>query len=104
AESPVYQKLIETNDPIEIRDALVELRRIEPQRPTELPDAKIMANLVDGIGRTQDRIRNAEAVCTRRQIGQLLDLMVGVVAQFADVDTKGKIRDGWMNLPLEGWR
>ena len=39
AETPVYQKLIETNDPIEIRDALVELRRIEPPRPAELPDA-----------------------------------------------------------------
>ena len=50
AESTVYQKLIETSDPIEIRDALLELRRVEPQRPTELPDAKIMANLVAEIG------------------------------------------------------
>jgi hypothetical protein len=104
AESLVYQTLIETHDPIEVRDAVVELRAIEPERPTELPDAKIIATLVAEIGRTQDRIRNAESVCTRRQIGQILDRMAGVVGQFADEDTTRKIRDGWMSLPVEGIR
>jgi len=104
AESPVYQKLIETHDPIEIRDAVVELRGIEPQRPREHPDAKIIAQLIATIGRTQDRIRDAETVCTRRQLAQILDRMAGVVGQFADEDTARKIRDGWMNLPVEGIR
>jgi hypothetical protein len=104
AESPVYQKLIETHDPSQIRDAVVELRGIEPQRPAELPDAKIIATLVAEIGRTQDRIRDAETVCTRRQLVQILDRMAGVVSQFADKDTARKIRDGWMSLPVEGIR
>jgi hypothetical protein len=104
AESPVYRKLMETHDPIQIRDAVVELRGIEPQRPSEHPDAKIIAMLIATIGRTQDRIREAETVCTRRQIGQILDRMAGVVGQFADEDTARQIRDGWMNLPVEGIR
>ena len=102
AERPVYQKLINANDPVEIRDAVVELRAIEPKRPAERPDAKIIATLVAEIGRTQDRIREAETIVTARQMLQFIDRMAGVVRQFTDDETAIKIRDGWMNLTLEG--
>ena len=104
AESAAYQKLINANDPVEIRDAVVELRAIEPQRPTEIPDAKNVATLVAEIGRTQDRIRAAETVVTARQMRQFIDRMAGVVRQFTDDATVMKIRDAWMNLTVEGGR
>ena len=102
AESPAYQKLIKGNDPVEIRDAVVELRAIEPKRPAERPDAKIIATLVAEMGRIQDRIRKAETIVTARQMRQFIDRMAGVVRQFTDDETAIKIRDGWMNLTLEG--
>ena len=102
AESPAYRKLIETLDPVEVRDALVELRAIEPERPAELPDAKIIATLVAEIGRTQDRIRNAETVVTRRQMLEFQARMGSVVRQFADEETARKICEGWINLVVEG--
>jgi hypothetical protein len=102
AESTAYRKLIETHDPVEVRDALLELRAIEPERPAELPDAKLIATLVAEIGRTQDRIRNAETVVTRRQMLEFQAGMGSVVRQFADDETARKICDGWMNLVVEG--
>src|SRR5262249_27164054 len=102
AESPAYTKLMETHDAGEIRDALLELRSIGPKRPNERPDAKIIATLVGEIGRTQDRIRQAETVVTRAQMLQVFDRMAGVVRQFTDEPTARQIRDGWMNLPREG--
>ncbi len=80
----------------------MELRAIEPKRPAERPDAKIIATLVAEIGRTQDRIREAETIVTARQMLQFIDRMAGVVRQFTDDETAIKIRDGWMNLTLEG--
>src|SRR5215813_5792195 len=104
AGSPVYRKLIETLDPVEVRDALLELRAIEPERPADLPDARIIATLVAEIGRTQDRIRNAETVVTRRQMLEFQARMGSVVRQFADEETARKICEGWMNLVVEGRR
>jgi hypothetical protein len=102
AESPAYQTLIKANDPVEIRDAVVELRATEPKRPAELPDPKILATLVAEIGRIQDRIRKAETIVTARQMSQFIDRMASVVRQFTDDATTMKIRDGWMNLAVEG--
>jgi hypothetical protein len=102
AESPLYTKLLETNDALEIRDALLQLRSLGAQRPNERPDAKIITTIIGEIGRTQDRIRQAETVVTRDQMVRLFDGMAGVVRQFADEQTTRDIRDGWMNLPREG--
>ena len=102
AEGPAYKKLMESQDAHEIKEALLELRALDQKRPAIAPDARIIATLVRDIGRIQDRIRNAEMVCTRSQLQQLLDRMGGVVSQFTDEETTRKVRDGWMNLPQEG--
>ena len=102
AESPLYNKLLETSDAREIRDAVVALRSVGLERPKELPDAKIITTIIAAIGRTQDRIRQAETVVTRDQMIRLFDRMAGVVRQYTDDETLQRIREGWMNLPREG--
>ena len=102
AESPAYQKLIKAVDAEEVRDAVVELRSLDPKRPNQCPDAELFATLVREIGRAQDRIRKAETVVTSRQMVRVYDRMAGVVAQFTDPAAARKIRDAWMNLPVEG--
>ena len=102
AESSAYQTLIQTNDAAEIRDALVRLRAAEPRRPAELPDMAIITALVERIGRTSERVLEAETACTHDQLQQILDRMAMVVRQFVDEDTAQKIREGWLNLPREG--
>src|SRR5262249_52454173 len=102
AESALYNKLLDTSDAREIRDAVVALRSVGLERPKELPDAKIITTIIAEIGRTQDRIRQAETVVTRDQMIRLFDRMAGVVRQYTDDETVQRIRDGWMNLPREG--
>jgi hypothetical protein len=102
AESPLYNKLLETSDAREIRDAVVALRSVGVERPKERPDAKIITTIIAEIGRTQDRIRQAETVVTRDQMLRVFDDLAGVVRQYTDDETVQRVRDGWMNLRLEG--
>ena len=74
----------------------------DPKRPNQCPDAELFATLVREIGRAQDRIRKAETVVTSRQMVRVYDRMAGAVAQFTDPAAARKIRDAWMNLPVEG--
>jgi len=101
AESPLYNKLLGTSDAREICDSVVALRSVGLERPKELPDAKIITTIIAEIGRTQDRIRQAETVVTRDQMIRLFDRMAGVVRQYTDDQTLQRIREGWMNLPRE---